>query len=88
MDIRRNRVTGICLRKLRKRAGLTQTQVALRLNRHQSFVSKVENAERELSLTECYSYAEAIDTTYSLVMDEVYKSLDEEGLLPQLNMPE
>lgn len=80
MDIKRNKVTGSCLRKLRIEAGLTQVEVAARLHKTQSFVSKVENAERELSLVESFLYAEALQTTYSTLFEEVHEGLANEGL--------
>ena len=80
MDIERNRIAGKCLRKFRKEAGLTQAELAKRLNKSQSFVSKVENAEREISLVEMYFYAEALDAGYTVVVKEIHTSLDEAGL--------
>ena len=80
MDIERNKITGARLRKLRAEAGLTQVEVASRLHKTQSFVSKVENAERELSLVEAFLYAEALNTTYEVLCGEVYDGLVEAGL--------
>jgi transcriptional regulator with XRE-family HTH domain len=40
------------LRQVRTEAGLTQQEVALRLDRPQSFVSKYESGERRLDLLE------------------------------------
>lgn len=80
MDVERNKVTGACLRKLRTEAGLTQLEVATRLKKTQSFVSKVENAERELSLVESFLYAEALGTTYAVLYEEVHDGLAEAGL--------
>ena len=80
MDVKRNKITGACLRKLRTQAGLTQLEVARRLSKTQSFVSKVENAERELSLVESYLYAEALETTYGTLFEEVHDGLVEAGL--------
>ena len=80
MDIERNKITGACLRKLRAEAGLTQVEVAARLHKTQSFVSKVENAERELSLVESFLYAEALETGYATLYEEVHKGLVEAGL--------
>lgn len=45
----------------RKEADLTQVQVASRLGRPQSFVSKYENGERRLDIVEFLDVAEAID---------------------------
>ncbi len=80
MDIERNKITGACLRKLRTEAGLTQVEVAARLHKTQSFVSKVENAERELSLVESFLYAEALETPYATLYEEVHATLAEAGL--------
>jgi transcriptional regulator with XRE-family HTH domain len=46
--------------EFRKNARVTQEEVAGRLNRHQSFVSKYENGERRLDLIEFLEIAEAI----------------------------
>jgi transcriptional regulator with XRE-family HTH domain len=48
------------LTEFRKNAGVTEEEVAERLNRHQSFVSKYENGERRLDLIEFLEIAEAI----------------------------
>lgn len=56
--------THIKLRKLlvsaRKESGLTQADVALRLKRPQSFVSKYEHGERRLDLVEFLEVATAL----------------------------
>lgn len=71
MNIERNRVTGICLRRLRKRAGLTQAELAKRINKPQSFVSKTESAERRLGLEESYIYAKGLGESYDVFFKEV-----------------
>ena len=45
----------------RKEADLTQVEVAFRLDRPQSFVSKYENGERRLDVVEFLDVAKAID---------------------------
>lgn len=80
MDIERNRVIGSRLRTLRKQAGYTQVQLAKRMKKTQSYVSKVENAERGLSLIDTFLYAEALDCNYTILADEVYGDLSEAGL--------
>jgi transcriptional regulator with XRE-family HTH domain len=45
----------------RKEADLTQVEVAMRLGRPQSFVSKYENGERRLDVVEFLDVAKAID---------------------------
>ena len=44
----------------REAAGLTQTQLAAKLARPQSFVSKYERGERRLDVIECLEVAEAL----------------------------
>ena len=44
----------------RKKAGLTQAEVAERLGRHQSFVAKYEGGERRLDVIEFIHVAQAI----------------------------
>jgi transcriptional regulator with XRE-family HTH domain len=44
----------------RKRAGLTQTEVAKTLGRHQSFVATVERGQRRIDVVELLAFAEAI----------------------------
>jgi transcriptional regulator with XRE-family HTH domain len=51
------------LRQLRREAGLTQADVAKRLDVPQSFVSKYESGERRLDVIELRHVAEAIGTT-------------------------
>lgn len=46
------------LRAARKRARLTQVQVALRLNKPQSYVSKCESGERRIDATEVVAFAD------------------------------
>lgn len=45
----------------RKTAGLTQVEVAKRLTRPQSYVSKYENGERRLDIVELLDVAQAIN---------------------------
>ncbi len=56
------------LRELRRGAGLTQVEVAKRLDVPQSFVSKYESGERRLDVVELRHVAEAIGTTLEAVI--------------------
>jgi transcriptional regulator with XRE-family HTH domain len=44
----------------RKKAGLTQAEVAARLGRYQSFVATVESGQRRVDVVEFLDFAEAI----------------------------
>lgn len=81
MSIERNMVVGRVLRELRDARGLKQVDLAARLGRKQSFVSKVESGERELSLAEVYSYALALESDWRLIVDEVHVRLEDEGFV-------
>lgn len=50
----------VSLVKARKDAGLTQVEVAERMNKPQSFVSKYERGERRLDLSEFIELAEIL----------------------------
>ena len=56
------------LRQIRQDAGLTQVQVAERLNMPQSFVSKYESGERRLDVIELRHVASALDETLDHVI--------------------
>lgn len=51
------------LRGLREAAGLRQIELAERLDRPQSFVSKYESGERRLDLVELRAICHALDTS-------------------------
>jgi transcriptional regulator with XRE-family HTH domain len=55
------------LRELRTAAGLTQTELALALDKPQSYVSKYESGERRLDLIELETLARALGLTLSQV---------------------
>lgn len=56
------------LRELRHEAGLTQAQVAERLDVPQSFVSKYESGERRLDVIELRHIARALKTSLKTVL--------------------
>jgi transcriptional regulator with XRE-family HTH domain len=58
------------LKKAREAAGLTQAQVAERLQLYASFVSKVESGERRLDVVELAELCEAYNTTLVAVLRE------------------
>lgn len=83
MDVKRNKVVGSVLRHLRQESGLTQVQVAERLGRTQSMVSKVEAGERALPFVETWFYADAIGADPLTLFKESLDALEKAGLEPR-----
>lgn len=52
------------LREARRRAGLTQQEVAIRLGHNQSFVSKCERGERRVDVIELRYFCKAIGVPF------------------------
>jgi ribosome-binding protein aMBF1 (putative translation factor) len=63
------------LREKRKQAGLSQSEVARRLGRSQSFVSKYELGELRLDLVELRTLCRSLDTTLSAFVQEFERRL-------------
>ncbi|MFI7165299.1 helix-turn-helix domain-containing protein [Rhodococcus erythropolis] len=59
------------LRQLRLDAGLTQVDVASRLDAPQSFVSKYESGERRLDIAEAKDVATALGVTLGQIVDRL-----------------
>ena len=76
MDVQKTQIVGICLRRARNDAGLTQQELAAELGRPQSFVSKSETGERCLTAYELVSYARALGTTAQQLLGEIEGGLD------------
>lgn len=57
------------LAKARKDAGLTQAQLAVRLQRPQSYVSKYENGERRLDILEFSDVGEVLGIDIALFLN-------------------
>ena len=69
---------GVLLRVLidaRQKAGLRQTELADRLGKPQSFVSKIERGERRLDLVEFLIVARAIGADETALISMVAKSI-------------
>ena len=58
---------------MRKAAGLTQEQLAKKLNREHSFVSRIELGERRLNVVEFYWVCLACEQNPETVYDELIK---------------
>ncbi len=58
----------------RRKAGLTQQDVAIRLKRPQSFVAKIEGGERRLDVLEFIDFARAIDADPMKILRALLKN--------------
>jgi len=65
------------LRTLRERRRFTQTDVADRLARPQSFVAKYEGGERRLSVIEFIDVVRALDANPSDVLQQLIKAIEQ-----------
>ncbi len=65
------------LRTLREGRRLTQTDVADRLAKPQSFVAKYEGGERRLSVIEFIDVVRALDANPSDVLQQLIKALEQ-----------
>lgn len=61
------------LAESRKKAGLSQAQLATRLSRPQSFVSKYERGERRLDVVEFKAVAEALGLDPLQILRRLYR---------------
>lgn len=55
----------------RKSAGLSQRELAERIGKHKSFVSKVESRERRLDMVEFVAYARGLGVRPSELIDQI-----------------
>ncbi len=60
---------------LRKRAGVSQVELARRLGRPQQFISQVENRIRRIDIVEFHAYVRALGADPEAAVVEVYRRL-------------
>lgn len=66
------------LRNVRKAAGLTQEQVAERLQQTQSFVSKCERGERRIDVIELRAFCQALGIPLEDFIQQLKNVLEQE----------
>lgn len=76
MNTDAKKATGTAVRSLRAEAGLTQVQVAERLGKPQSYVSKIESGERALQAHELIPLAGALGLPTHDVLDAIAAALE------------
>ena len=69
-----HKVVGAALAAARKRAGLTQAQLAKWLRKPQSFVSSYERGQRRLDLLEFLRVTDAIGTDANAEFESIQKA--------------
>jgi transcriptional regulator with XRE-family HTH domain len=57
----------------RKVAGMTQTEVAIKLGRHQSYVAKIEGGERRIDIVELIDLAQVIGLDLGTLLRDASK---------------
>lgn len=67
------------LRNSRIKAGLTQVQVADRLNQTQSFVSKCERGERRIDVIELRAFCIALGISFNDFIKQLERSLEQDN---------
>lgn len=68
---------GVVLRRLRLKSGLTQEQLGLEADLQRKYISCLELAEKEPSLSTVFKVAHALQITPSKLISLVEKELDE-----------
>lgn len=69
-----------CLKEARRRADITQVQLAEKLDTDQSYVSKYERAERRVDLIEVRAICSALGITLIDFIETFERALREKGL--------
>jgi len=65
------KVVGTALERARRRAGLSQQELAQRLSKPQSFVSNYESGQRRVDVLELLLIAAAIDANAGKLLTEI-----------------
>lgn len=64
------------LREKRENVGITQNQLAEKLNVGQTVISKIETCERRLDVIELMSICSAINVSFIDFINELYKKIN------------
>ncbi len=71
---------GKVLKKIRKKSGLSQEQLALQSDLDRTFISLLERGKRQPSLTSILEVAERLNTTASELIRLTVELLNEDGM--------
>ena len=81
MNVEANKVCGRALSYMRIESGMTQVELARRLDVPKSFVSKVETGERALKVYEQFDYARALGIGIADFVMRLQTELDGLGIV-------
>lgn len=76
-----NKLVGGTLKAVRKRSGLTQTDVAQKLHTSQVFISDTERGKRGIRLTEAILYSYGLGVTPQELYEELKQTLLDAGFI-------
>lgn len=74
-----NKAMGLVLKRLRQDAGLSMRDLADKLGTPHSLVGKLENNDREMTVTEFITYLKALEADPAKVFKQVMEIYEEEG---------
>lgn len=57
------------IRETRKERGLTQEELAFKANLHRTYIGMIERAEKNLTITNLYKIAKALEVSTSYLLD-------------------
>lgn len=73
---RDHRLVGECLEEARKKAGVTQQELAHRLGKPQSFVSSYETGQRRVDVLEMIVIVAALEADAAAVFAAIFQSAE------------
>jgi transcriptional regulator with XRE-family HTH domain len=61
------------LKVLRKESGITQSELATRIGRDQTYISKIEGKQRRIDVIELQSFCEALGVDVLDFLEDIFK---------------
>lgn len=74
-----NKALGLILKRLRQDANLTMRELGDKLGTPHSLVGKLENNDREITVTEFITYLKGLETDPTKLFKQVLEIYEEEG---------
>ena len=83
MNLIVNTVVGVCLRKHRLAHNITQRKLARLMCRRQSFISLIENGQRNIKAADLLQYVLVLGDNPDEIINEIRNGLINIGYLPE-----